>query len=168
MLHRAAFPAELIPLSRVLAALLDLGIGCVLVLLLMALHGVAFRATAFAIPIVFLFQIAFTSGLVLLLSAVNVFFRDVQYVLQVFVLLLLFASDVVVPVDGAVDGAGAARWIFAVNPVASYMHAYRSLLLAGELPSVQAFAPGAIGGLVVLAVGACYFRRVAPRFAEEV
>jgi len=66
ILHKSRFPAELIPLSRILAWLLDLVIGFALLLVLMLWTGVEWHATALLVPVVFLVQIAFTVGLALL------------------------------------------------------------------------------------------------------
>ena len=165
MLHKSTFPAELIPLSKVLAWLLDLGIGFALLLGLMVAHGIPVPWTAALVPLVFLLQLAFTIGVVLLLSALNVFFRDVQFVLQVLVMVLMFASNVVVPIDGA---AGTSARLFAANPIVSYLDAYRSLLFLGRCPDAASLLPGAVGAGLALALGLAYFRRAAPRFAEEV
>jgi ABC-type polysaccharide/polyol phosphate export permease len=165
MLHKAKFPAELIPLSKVLAWLLDLAIGFALLLALLLLLGTPVPATAWLVPVVFLLQLAFTTGLVLLLSAVNLFFRDVQFVLQVVVMILMFASNVVLPIDGA---TGLAAKVFAVNPIVSYLDAYRSLLFLGRCPDLASMAPGIVGAVLSIAVGLAYFPRVSPRFAEEV
>ncbi len=165
MLHKSTFPAELIPLSKVLAWLLDLAIGFLLLLGLLLMLDMPVPATALFVPVVFLLQLAFTTGLVLFLSAVNLFFRDVQFVLQVGVMILMFASNVVVPIDGA---KGVAAKVFAVNPIVSYLDAYRSLLFLGRCPDLASMAPGIVGAVVSLVVGLTYFRRVSPRFAEEV
>jgi ABC-type polysaccharide/polyol phosphate export permease len=164
MLHKSKFPAELIPLSKVLAWLLDLAIGFTLLLVLTWMRGATVPATAWLVPFVFLLQLAFTIGLVLFLSALNVFFRDVQFVLQVLVMILMFASNVVVPVDGA---TGTAARVFALNPIVSYLDAYRSLVFLGEVPTFDSLLPGIVGAVAALAVGLAYFRRVSPRFAEE-
>jgi ABC-2 type transport system permease protein len=165
MLHKSTFPSELIPLSKVLSWLLDLGIGFALLLGLMGLRGMPVPWTAALVPLVFVLQLAFTAGVVLLLAALNVFFRDVQFVLQVLVMVLMFASNVVVPVDGA---AGTTARVLAANPIVSYLDAYRSLLFLGRLPDAATLLPGAVGAVAALALGVAYFRRVAPRFAEEV
>lgn len=165
MLHKSKFPAQLIPISRVLAWLLDLGIGFVLFLAMVPLVGGELHATALLVPVIFAVQLAFTVGLVLFLSALNLFFRDVQYVLQVFVLLLMFASNVVYPLEGVHEQA---EQILQLNPVVSYLAAYRQLILLGELPSWASMAPGLVGAVVASVGGALYFRQVAPRFAEEV
>ncbi len=164
MLHKSKFPAEVIPLSKTAAPLLDLAVGSALLLALMALRGLPVPATTLLVPAVFALQLAFTAGLVLCFSALNVFFRDVNFVLQAVVPILMFASDVVVPADGA---KGLAGRVIAMNPLTSYFGAYRSLLFLGRVPEFASLVPGIVGAAVALVFGAAYFRRVSPRFAEE-
>jgi ABC-type polysaccharide/polyol phosphate export permease len=111
ILHKSRFPAELIPLSRILAWLLDLLIGVVLLSILMLWYGAEWHATALLVPVVFLFQITFTVGVALLTSAVNLFFRDVHYMLQALMPLLMLASNVAWPLDSVtgVKGTGYGR-----------------------------------------------------------
>jgi ABC-type polysaccharide/polyol phosphate export permease len=165
MLHKSKFPAELLPLAKILALLLDLAIGMVLLVALLLLTGRSVSPCALLVPVVFVLQLMFTAGVALFFSALNVFFRDVHFVLQALLPVLMFASDVVVPVGAS---KGTAATVLALNPLVSYLGAYRELLLLGRVPEFPALLPGLVGAFVALGGGLLYFRRVAPRFPEEV
>jgi ABC-type polysaccharide/polyol phosphate export permease len=164
LLKKCAFPREAIPLAKMISALFDLLIGTVLLLVLMLLTGVPIRLTILIVPVVFLLQLAFTSGLVLLLSAANLFFRDVNYLVQVGVVLGMFATSVVYPIESTNPVAG---FVLALNPMSAFLDAYREALLLGRLPGAGLLV-GALGAIVSLLLGTFAFRRLAPRFAEEV
>jgi lipopolysaccharide transport system permease protein len=166
LLKKSAFPREVIPLSRMLAALLDLGIGCLFLVGLFAWHGIDLRPTALAVPVVFALQMAFTSGLVLLLSAANMFFRDVNYVVQAGVVLAMFATAVVYDVSRETVASPLAGAILEWNPMSSYLDAYRRALLLGEWPW-STLLPGVVGAAISVLVGFSLFRRLERRFAEE-
>jgi len=84
ILKKSRFPHEVVPLSRVLAALLDFGVGLVVLAALLAWHDeLSVGVTAIAVIPIFALQFVFTAGLALLLSAANMFYRDVNYLLQV-------------------------------------------------------------------------------------
>ena len=165
MLKKTRFPQEVVPLAKVFAALLDLGVGLVILVGLLAWQRIPLHPAALAVPAVFVLQVIFTSGLALLLAAANMFFRDVNYLLQVGIVLAMFATSVVYPISVSSSAAAA---ILGANPMSSYLDAYREALLLGQWPSWQTLAPGVIGAAVSLLVGAAVFQRAAPRFAEEV
>lgn len=169
MLKKTRFPQEVVPLARVLAALLDLAVGLVLLVALMLLVEWPGRpvpgASVLALPAVFALQLAFTAGLALLLSAANMFFRDVNYLVQVGLVLGMFATSVVYPVPPAASWASA---VLAANPMSAYIDAYREVLLVGAWPTFDALLPGIVGAAVSVVAGVLVFQRCAPRFAEEV
>jgi ABC-2 type transport system permease protein/lipopolysaccharide transport system permease protein len=164
IIRKSAFPREVIPLSKVLAALLDLAIGCGILALLLLWKQAPLSAAALSIPVVFLLQMAFTAGLALLLSAANTFFRDVHYIVQVILPIAMFATSVVYPV--AVSNRPFLSGLLSWNPVSSYIDSYRIALLLGEWPW-GTLLPGAVGAALSLAVGTYAFGRLERRFAEE-
>lgn len=168
ILKKTRFPQEVVPLARVLAALLDLAIGLVLLvaILLWPREGgsIPLGAPVLVVPLLFALQLAFTMGLALLLSAANMFFRDVNYLLQVGIVLAMFATSVVYPVSVSTP------WVDTVlhlNPMSSYLDAYREALLLARWPSLDTLLPGIVGAVLSITIGASVFRRCAPRFAEE-
>ncbi len=165
MLKKTRFPQEVVPLARVLAALLDLGIGVVILGGLMVHYDVPLSLPCLVVPLVFALQLVFTAGLALLFSAANMFFRDVNYLVQVGIVLAMFATSVVYPVP---SGQAWLTSVLVLNPMSAYIDAYRDALLLGTWPSLHGLLPGLIGAPVSLAIGAFVFQRCAPRFAEEV
>jgi ABC-type polysaccharide/polyol phosphate export permease len=163
LLKKSAFPREVIPIARPLAAVVDLLIGAALVAVLLAFYGWWPRLPALAVLPVFALQFAFTVGICLLLAAANLFFRDVQYLVQVGLLLGMFVTSVLYPVEVRVPFAS---MVLDWNPMSSYIGAYRDALLLHRWPGAG-LAPGAIAAAVSLVGGTLLFRRLSPRFAEE-
>jgi ABC-type polysaccharide/polyol phosphate export permease len=167
ILRKSAFPKSVIPLAKVLAALLDLVVGATFLVALMIWKDIPIRATAFAVVPVLVLQVLFTAGVVLLTSAGNMFFRDVNYLVQVGVVLAMFATAVVYPVDPATIHQPVIRWLLAWNPMSSFLDCYRHALLLGEWPWGR-LVPGIVGTAVSLLLGGGLFRAVEHRFVEEV
>ncbi len=168
MLHKAAFPREVIPLAKTLANLIDLGVGLLCLLVIMWLHRAGLRVSwpVACVPVILLLQVAFTAGLALLLSAANLFYRDVNYLVQVLLVLGMFATSVVYPLPSP-ESHPVAGAILGLNPMAAYLDAYREAVALGQWP-FERLALGAAWAAVSLAGGATVFRRVSRRFAEEV
>ncbi len=164
LLKKCAFPRETIPLAKMISGLLDLAIGAVFLVVLMLIMDVPLRISALAVPLILVLQIAFTAGLVLLLSAANLFYRDVNYLVQVGVVLGMFATSVIYPV---ITEHPLANLILGLNPMSSFIDAYREALLLGRFPG-PGLLMGALGSVASLCLGVLAFKRMSPRFAEEV
>ncbi len=166
LLQKVYFPRELFPLAKIGAALVDFCVGLVVLAALMAWFRVVPAAGALLLPVVVIVHLMLVVGLGLLLSAANVFFRDVQYLFDVVLLVWMFASPVFVDTRGRV-----VRWgvdVFAdLNPMHPILEGYRDVLLRGGLSNPYHFAVGAATAAAVLLVGFLAFAKWEPLFAER-
>ena len=126
------------------------------------------------VPVVLLLAVGIALGLGLWLSALNVQYRDVRYVVPFLLQVWLFATPVVYPLSLVPE-----RWrmVAALNPMAGVVEGFRSALLGSPWPRDPVLVSAAVAllrrGLAVAAVavllvvsGALYFRRVEQRFAD--
>src|SRR5712692_12113330 len=92
LLTKVAFPREILPLAAVLARLVDLGISLGVLLLIMAWYRVPLSWTLLLLPLPLAIELAFLLGLGFLLSAANLFYRDVAQLLTVVLSLWIFLT----------------------------------------------------------------------------
>ena len=141
------------------ATLIALGFG------LMAWFGVPFQAGMLLLPVVLLLHLVLLVGFGLLLSAANLFYRDVQYVFDVIILLWMFASPVFVdPARPTLAGS----LLRTLNPMHPVLTAYRDVLLHGGIVDVPHVLHGVAWAFGVLFLGVVVFARREPQFAEKV
>ena len=162
LVTKVYFPREVLPLSTVLSALVDFGVAALLVAGMMAYYRVAPGPGLLLVPLILAVQLCLGVALALLLSALNLLYRDVQFILQVGVLLWMFASSVVYPIPASGDLA----WLAWVNPMTPILDAYRSAIIDGSLALAPAF--GVAGALSVFLLFVCWrwFRHVERLFGE--
>lgn len=159
------FPRVLIPLASVLGALLDCAIALVLLVALMFWYRTAPTLAMLALPLVVVLATAAALGVALWLSALNVRFRDVRYVLPFLTQLWLFATPIAYPLQLVPP---AWRTFYGINPLVGIVEAFRWALLGGPpVPGAVACASLA-GTLVLLLSGALFFRRMERRFADTI
>lgn len=166
LLQKTYFPREVFPLAKIGAALLDFAIGLVVLAGLMAWCGVAPTASVLLLPVVVLVHLALVVGLGLALAAANVFFRDVQYVFDVVVLVWMFASPVFRETRGS-RVVGGVDLFADLNPMHPILEGYRDVLLFGGLSNPAHFVAGAAWALAFLVLGFVLFARWEPTFAER-
>jgi lipopolysaccharide transport system permease protein len=167
LLTKVYFPRLVIPTSAVLAGLVDFAISFVILLVLMAAYGIAPTWYIVFLPLFVLLAIATSLAVSLWLSALNVLYRDVQYVIPFLVQLWMFLSPVIYPISYIPEGP--IRIVFALNPMTGVIGGFRWALLGEEFPSGGGLLWVSIAVVTVLfGCGLFYFKRMERVFADVV
>jgi homopolymeric O-antigen transport system permease protein len=167
LLAKVYFPRELFPLAKIGAAAVDFCVGLTVLFGLMLYFKVSFTFGLLLLPVCLLLHVVMLFGLGLILSAANLFYRDVQYVFDVFVLIWMFASPVFLDPAGQLV-VGGVDVLKTLNPLHPVLTAYRDALLHGGFQDPMHVAWGAVYALLLVLIGLLVFARWEPRFAERV
>jgi len=155
LLTKLHFPREIIPLSYVLAALVDFAIACAILGGLMVYYRLSLSWKAlYALPVVAIL-IAFTSAIALFLSSIQVRFRDVGVALPVVLQIGVFATPVVYPIDSVPSRF---QRLYLLNPVASLIENFRRAVLRGSPPDISMLITSGAITLSCLALAYAYFK----------
>lgn len=172
LVTKVNFPREILPLAAVGGAVVNIAIGAVLLLALRTiLVGVPPATTLWVLPIVAV-ELMLVVGLALMLSTLNITFRDVAYVTNAMILFGFYATPVLYQpglVQTALDDRGVS-WLYVLylaNPMAGIITAFREALLLGQAPSFWNLAWPAAFGVAMLAAGTVVFRRRAGVLADQ-
>lgn len=165
LIKKVYFPRLVVPISAVLSGALDFALAFVVLIGLMLYYGYLPTANIIWLPAFLLLALITALGVGLWLSALNVEFRDVRYVVPFVVQLWLFASPVIYSSDML---SGTARTLYGINPMAGVIEGFRwALLGAGTGPDWMT-AISALVALALLVSGAFYFRRMEKNFADVI
>lgn len=165
ILSKVYFPRLMLPVAPVLAGLLDAAIGTVLLLVVVATETNPFTPRLLVAPAAFALAVATSVGVGLVLSALNVHFRDVKYVVPFMLQVWMFASPVVYPADTI---PGPWRPVYALNPVSSAISILRWSVVGAPAPPWSAVAVSVAVAAVVLGAGIRVFNRAEGTFADVV
>lgn len=165
LLSKVYFPRLVLPVATVIAAVVDLLVASLLLVVLMAWYGTWPSAIALAVvPAMTVVLVTAALGVGLWLAALNVKYRDIQYVVP-FLTQLWFFATVVYPLSLL---KGWWHTIVGLNPVAGVVEGYRwSLLGTNRGPGSMMVVSAGMAALL-LASGALYFRRVERTFADVI
>ncbi len=167
LLTKVYFPRLVIPISSILAALVDFAISFVVLLAVMAAYGIVPSWQIIFTPVFVLLAIAAALSVSLWLSPLNVFYRDVQYAIPFFIQLWMFVSPVIYSVADIPDGV--IRIVFALNPMTGVIGGMRWSLLGSGQPFPSPYLWISTGVIVVLLLsGLFYFKRMESRLADVV
>jgi lipopolysaccharide transport system permease protein len=165
LIKKVYFPRLAIPLAAVLAGLVDFAIAFVVLLGMMVYYGIYPTVAIVTLPLFILFAVATAMAAGLWLSALNVEYRDVRYVIPFLTQFWLFATPVAYPSSLVPEPW---RAVYGLNPMAGVVEGFRWAILGKSggmgslmLVSVLAVIALLIGGLI-------YFRRMEKTFADLV
>jgi len=165
LITKIYFPRLIIPASASLAGLLDFFIAMLVLAGLMIYYHFAPGMGLLLFPILVLLTFMCAVGVGLWLSALNVQFRDIRYVIPFLIQLWMFVSPVIYPVSMVPQKY---RWLLALNPMGGVINAYRSALLGHRSIEWGMLAISTVIIIVLFTGGLFYFRRMERTFADVV
>ncbi len=164
LIKKVYFPKIIIPISAVGACLLDFAISFTILILMMLYYGIAPTLSMVMIIPLTLAMIFTASGVGLLMSALNVAYRDFRYALPFLVQIWMFLTPVIYSV-GIIPEKW--RWLILLNPMAGIVDAYRSAILDRPLEWGNLGISMGMAAAIFLC-GLLYFRKTEKYFADIV
>jgi lipopolysaccharide transport system permease protein len=158
------FPKELLVIGSVIADFVELIAAMVVCLTIAKVSGVELSWPVLVLPFVFLLQLILVLWVSLCLSCLYVFVRDLTYIYQAFVRLLLFATPIFYAPSFLEKGP--AQLVLWLNPLTHLVDFSRSLILKGELVPLTQMILFLAVNLVLLYGSMKLFRKYEPVFAE--
>ncbi len=165
MVTKIYFPRLVLPLSSVLGGLVDFAIAFVILVVLMVYYRVSPTLAIWTLPLFLLLTIITALGVALWLSAINVQYRDVNYVLPFLTQFWLFLTPVAYSAKIISD-----KWqlVYSLNPMAGVVNGFRWALLGTNTgPSLNMAISIGIS-LLFLITGLFYFRAMERTFADTI
>lgn len=165
LIKKVYFPRLAIPIAAVLAGLVDFAIAFVVLLGMMVYYGIYPTLAIVTLPLFILFAIATALAAGLWLSALNVEYRDVRYIIPFLTQFWLFATPVVYPSSLVPETW---RALYGLNPMAGVVEGFRWALLGKSGGMGPLMLVSIIMVTILLIGGLIYFRRMEKTFADLV
>jgi lipopolysaccharide transport system permease protein len=166
LIKKVYFPRLVVPISVVLGGLPDFALSFLVLLGMMAYYGIAPQlAILLWLPLLLLLALVTALGTGLWLSALNVKYRDVRYIVGFLTQIWMFATPVVYPASLL---SGRWRLVYSLNPMVGVVEGFRWALLRTETAPGMAIVISATMSLLILVTGTFYFRRMEKTFADIV
>ncbi len=165
MVNKIYFPREFLPVSFVTSCLVNMLITFLVIFAVLILSGKGMNGIALLyLPLVILVEYILALGLTLIVSAVTVYLRDMEYILGIVMMAWQFLSPVLYDVSRVPDDM---RFFFNLNPMTPILVAYREILYYKRVPQLSTLLQAAIFGVVMLVAGIVVFDKLKRHFAEE-
>ncbi len=165
LIKKVYFPRLAVPIATLLSAFVDFGLAFMLLIAMLLWFKIGFTLYLLLLPLFVLLACVTALGMSLWLSALNVQFRDIRYVIPFVISLWQFASPVIYS-SSIIPGFW--RPLYNLNPMVGVIDGFRWVLLGTPAPPLLATMLSAIMATLVLISGALYFRRTEKYFADVV
>jgi lipopolysaccharide transport system permease protein len=165
LIQKVYFPRLAIPLATVLSGGVDFALAFVLLVAMMLYYGIVPTMNIVWLPLFLLLALVTALGVGLWLSAMNVEYRDIRYVVPFLTQLWLFASPVAYPSSLLSEPW---RTIYGLNPMVGVVEGFRWALLGSNAAPGPMVLASSLAACVILLSGAFYFRRMEKTFADTV
>lgn len=164
LVNKIYFPREVLPISHVLSQLINMLLSFLVVIFVLLVSGKGVNLGIWwYLPLIVLQETLLAFGLTMLVSAVTVYFRDMQFLLNVIMMAWQFLTPVMYTVEMVPERL---RVIFYLNPMTPIIVAYRDVFYYKQAPELQTFIMGTVMGVVMLVIGWVTFGKLKRRFAE--
>jgi len=170
LLTKVYFPRLIIPLTPVLAGLVDFAIAFGVLGGMMVVYGILPDERILIVPLLVLLMILSSVGIGTWLSALSIQYRDISQAIPFMGQLLMYAAPVVWPVslitERFPETAGTIRLLYGLYPMAGVIEGFRSALLGTVPIAWDLIGAGFISSIVLAVSGSFYFRRMERVFAD--
>ena len=159
------FPREIVPLAQVSSRRVDFAAAAALYALLMIYYGVAPGIWGLMVPVFFALLVLFTLGVTFATSAANVFYRDVNPVVQISLQLWLYLTPVAYPLAAVPDRY---RPFFLLNPLTGIVEGMRSAIVFGRQPDWAVVGISAALTATIFVAALLLFKKTDKYFADVI
>lgn len=165
LITKVYFPRLTIPIATVFSSIVDFALAFLVLVGMMLFYGIAPTMNVIWLPVFLLLAFVTALGVGLWLSALNVQYRDVRYVIPFLVQFWLFATPIAYP-SSLLNGIW--RTIYGINPMVGVVEGFRWALLGTDSTPGPMMTMSGIAALLLLVSGAFYFKRMEKTFADVV
>ena len=163
LIKKIFFPRQIFIQATLIAKIVDfLFASLILVFFFFYYHQPVTLNFLWVIPI-FIIQEIFTYGLALIFASLNLFYRDIQHLLSLVLVLWMYVTPVIYPVEMVPE---AYRFIFKLNPMAVIINAYREVMLGGNMPKLSSLGIALALSLATYFLGRKIFNKLEGYFAD--
>lgn len=165
IIKKVYFPREILPISVVTSGLINFFISCIIILIFIIFGGMGLSPVMILLPFIALIQYILSLGIIFILSAINVYVRDIEYIVNFIVMMLFYATPILYSSELFKNTAFA--WIMEINPMAHIINAYRDIFYYQVMPNIPTLLIVFLISFIILIVGYQIFKKLEKRFAEE-
>lgn len=165
IIKKVYFPRSILPISSVSSCLVNFLISCLVILVFVLFSGIGITIHLLWLPLIALVQYFLCLGIVFFLSAVEIFVRDLEHIINFVLSMAFYVTPILYKAEQVPKNL---RFILKLNPMAYIIDAYRDIFYYGVMPDISSLLLVFLVSIIVMILGYKVFERLQRGFAEEV
>lgn len=165
LITKIYFPREILVYSTIIAKIVDFFYSILILIVFFIFYKTHLTVNALWFFPFFIIQLIFTAGLSLILASFNLFYRDIQYLLNLIISVWFYLTPVIYPIEQFPEKY---RFIFSINPMSVIINGYRQTILGGGEPNIKSLLAVSIFSILFFIFSFLYFKKIEGKFADYV
>lgn len=166
IIKKVYFPREILPISIATSGLVNFLISCIIILIFLIFSGIGFSFQLLWLPLIILTQYIFSLALIFISSAIDVYIRDAEYIINFIVNMLFYGTPILY--NANTFAGSKIALLFQINPLATIITCYRDVFFYQSTPHIKSLLIVLLFSMLLLVIGYKIFKRLEKGFAEEV
>jgi len=159
------FPREILPLSSIGAAFFDFMIASSIFVCMFLFYHMQPSWNLFFLPLIFAIQVILTIGIILPMSALNVFYRDIRFIIPLGIQIWFYTTPIIYPVNQIPERF---RTLYAINPMVGIIDAYHQVILYHNHPDFLYLGISLLVSFLLFFGGYLLFKKFEFKFADVI
>lgn len=164
IVKKVYFPREILPISTATSNLINFLVTLIIVFIALIISGIGFGVSILVLPVIIILQYILQLGLSFIFSSITVYVRDVEYIINIFMMLMFYLCPIVYDPSFIPDRL---LKIFKINPMFHIISYYRDILYKKTIPDIVDVLFIFVACISILIIGYEIFKKCEKRFAEE-
>ncbi len=165
LVEKIYFPRMVLPIAYTISYFINMLLSFIIVFAAILVSGIGIRfGVLWYLPIIMLIEFIMGIGGALLFSALTVYFRDLEYILNIITMAWMYMTPILYSLEQIPEAIRS--WLF-LNPMTAVIVAYRDILYYQQAPDMKTLLYAIVWGVVALVVGWIAFQKLQKNFVEE-
>lgn len=165
LIKKIYFPREVLPLSVVFGSMINFIFGLFILIPALYISGMHIAGTAIYFPLILLVQTILTISIVVLISVVTVYFRDLEHILGILLMAWFYFTPIIFPTSFI---PAEFLYLFELNPMKPIIEAYQAIFYYYKAPDIEVLSWTCLYSGLFLIVSSIIFKQLNKRVAEEI
>src|SRR5574344_1848739 len=155
IIKKVYFPREILPLSVVVSGLVNFLISCLIMFIFIICSGIGFSLQLLWLPVIIIIEFLLLLGLIFITSAIDVYIRDAEYIINFIVMMLFYGTPVLY--NASIFEGSKIYWLIKLNPMATIISSYRDILFYKQMPNLSELCIVAFVSVIIVFIGKAVF-----------